>query len=345
VFICGLLLLLFRAFAFFALSRSQSNAVAASRSTLEQRDMTDDDLDPMAILAALGVPDAASAERVFGGWDTVIWRVERPSACAHPGVGSQAGASSALRLFRAGEEETCRREVAAMRAAAAGGLPVPVVHAEGAWRDRPALLLSWCPGRPLRDELFARPWRAWPLGRAFGRMLARVHALPPPDGLRESPQAWIDLAGPDEEPLKARLRSLARGPAALLHLDYHPLNVMTDGTEMTALLDWANARAGDPRADLARALTILRYGPAGAKTRRLLIILLGRVVELACSFGYRQVAGRPEEMAPFHAWAWTMVERDLAPKLGRPGVWLRPCHLEGFRRQAALWKRRAGLPA
>jgi len=34
---------------------------------------------------------------------------------------------------------------------------------------------------------------------------------------------------------------------------------------MTALLDWANARAGDPRADLARALAILRFGPAARR--------------------------------------------------------------------------------
>jgi aminoglycoside phosphotransferase (APT) family kinase protein len=295
--------------------------------------MTDSDLDPIAILAALGVTDAASAERVYGGWDTVIWRVER------------AGDTYALRVFRAEQAETCRREVVAMRAAAASGLPVPEVHAEGKWRDRPALLLSWCPGRSLRDEAFARPWRAWTLGREFGRTLARLHTVPLPEPLIAESEEWITLAGPDEEPLQARLRALARGPAALLHLDYHPLNVMTDGTRVTAILDWANTRAGDPRADLARTLAILRFSPAGAKSKRLLAVLLSRAAEWGCSSGYRQAAGRPEEMAAFHAWSWAYMAADLAPKVGRPGIWLRPHHLDRMRERAAYWKRRAEIRA
>jgi aminoglycoside phosphotransferase (APT) family kinase protein len=293
--------------------------------------MTGADLDPMAILAALGVPDAASAERVSGGWDTVIWRIERGDA------------TYALRLFRADQVETCRIEVLAMRIAAAGGLSVPAVHAEGMWHDRPALLLSWCPGRPLREELRARPWRAWTLGREFGQTLARIHAVPVPEHLHKYREDWIALADPDEKPLQSRLRALARGSAALLHLDYHPLNVMTDGTRITAILDWANARVGDPRADLARTLAILRFGPTLAKTRRWLAVLLGRMLELGCSSGYHQVAGRPKDMAPFHAWGWAILARDVAPKLGHPGHWLRQEHLERMRQRSAFWKRRAGL--
>src|SRR6476620_3840651 len=71
------------------------------------------DLDPHAILAALGITGAAEATPVSGGSDTAIWRV------AH---GRQI---YALRLFRAEQAATCQREIAAMRAAQAGGLPVP----------------------------------------------------------------------------------------------------------------------------------------------------------------------------------------------------------------------------
>src|SRR5207249_2808145 len=115
--------------------------------------------------------------------DTVIWRVER------------AGGVSALRLFRAEQGETCAREVAAMRAAAAAGLPIPTLQAEGMWKGRPALLLSWVTGRPLTHELRSQPWRAVPLGLAFGRMHARIHSVPAPAFLRQEPHDWIEWAG------------------------------------------------------------------------------------------------------------------------------------------------------
>jgi len=97
--------------------------------------MSEADLDPMAILGALGVSGVTAATPVSGGWDTAIWRVD----CG--------GKAYALRVFRAGEDKTRRREVEVMRAAAAGGISVPTVHAEGSWRDRPAMLLSWCAGQ------------------------------------------------------------------------------------------------------------------------------------------------------------------------------------------------------
>ncbi len=49
-------------------------------------------------------------------------------------------------------------------------------------------------------------------------------------------------------------------------------------------------------------------------------------------------------MAPFYAWAGGAMARDLAPKLGRPGVWLEPRHIEAIAGWAAGWRRRAGLP-
>lgn len=76
------------------------------------RDPLTEELDPLAILAALGVAGAASAERVTGGTNTAIWR------CEH------AGSIYALRLFRPEQRDTTHREQLARRAAE-GGLPVP----------------------------------------------------------------------------------------------------------------------------------------------------------------------------------------------------------------------------
>lgn len=208
------------------------------------------ELDPRAILAALGVSGVTAAEPVSGGWDTAIWRVE----CA--------GEAFALRVFHAGEDDTCRREVQVMQAAAAGGISVPSVHAEGSWQDRPAVLLSWCAGRPVRHEMTSDPASIRQLGRAFGQMQARIHALRAPEVLHRDPErSWIDWIGPGEESLKERLHAVAGRADRLLHLDYHPLNVMADGARITGVLDWTNARVGDPRADRARTFAILRVSP------------------------------------------------------------------------------------
>ena len=290
-----------------------------------------DDVDPRAVLEVLGASGAAAITAVRGGWDTSIWRVER------------ADGAFALRLFRAEQVAVCRRETVAMRAAESAGLPVPRIHAEGAWRGRPALLLSWCAGRPLGDELRTRPWLIWRLGLAFGRMQARIHAVPAPDPLRQDPESWIRWSGPDEAGLQARLRGLAPRADALLHLDYHPLNVLADRVGNLTVLDWANARAGDPRADLARTLAILRLSPRPSGGLGVTIAILLRILERAWCRGYLQVAGSVRGMAPFYAWAGAVMARDLAPKLGRPGVPLGSRHLEAIGRWTDGWKRRAGI--
>jgi aminoglycoside phosphotransferase (APT) family kinase protein len=291
-----------------------------------------DEPNPLAILAALGVREPSVVTPVTGGWDTVIWRVEH------------GGATYALRVFRADQAVQWRREVAVMQAVAEHGVPVPRVHATTLWQDRPALLLSWCPGRPVLHEVRARPWRAWSLGVAMGRVQARLHALRVPEALAPLLPAWIPRAGETELALQARLNALGRRrPAALLHLDYHPLNVMSADRTVTGVLDWANAAVGDPRADLARTVALLRLPPAPPGTPAVLVAGLRRVLEAGWRTGYQQVAGPFGDLALFYAWAGAMMERDLRPKLGKPGVWLQAGDLARIDRWTMSWKRRADI--
>ena len=293
--------------------------------------MNADALDPNAVLTALGVTEPVRVRRVGGGADTAIWRVER-------------GAERfALRLFRAEQAAVAEREVAAMAAAAEAGVRVPRVHAAGRWQDRPALLLSWSPGRPLLEELRARPWRAWGLGAEFGRTQAAIHAVPVPAALGGHAVQWAEWAEPDEG-LRACLGAVGRRPERLLHLDYHPLNVMVEGGRIVAVLDWANARGGDPRADLARTLSILRLGPLDGVPKG-----WGRWVRRALTAGWRrgyeEVAGSIGELAPFCAWAGAVMKRDLGPRVGRPDLtWLTPEYLAEVERWTAEWRARAGCP-
>jgi aminoglycoside phosphotransferase (APT) family kinase protein len=290
-------------------------------------------LDPLAVLDALGVPDAAAVTAVRGGFDTAIWRVERPAgACA-------------LRVFRPEQAAVCGLESAALTAVAAAGVAVPRVLRSGAWRDRPAVLITWCPGRPLADELAAHPWRAVALGVAFGRTQAAIHALPVPAAFRQSPLSWLDRPPAPGPELRARL---AAGRPALAHLDYHPLNVLTDGQRLTAVIDWVDARAADPRADLARTESILRVMPwRHPLPLALPVSALRRLLVAGWRYGYRRTAGgfpALAERAPYYAWAGAALERDVGRRLGQPGVPFTAADLARIRRWTSGWRRRAGLP-
>ena len=286
-------------------------------------------LDPHAILASLGVTAANQAEPIAGGADTALWRV------------LWRGQPYALRVFRPEQAAVCDREVAAMQAAATGGVPVPAVVRQGQWEDRPALLLSWMAGRPLAEQLFAQPHLIWQLGKAFGRTQAAIHALAAPPGLTAT--HWIEWAG-DEPELKARLYDLPSRKTALLHLDYHPLNLMVQGSQISGVLDWANARAGDPRADCARTYTILRVEPQSPNGDSLPMAVARRLLERAWRAGYLQAGGRLEDMALFYAWAGAVMIRDLSPRVNSPDFWLQAHHLDSVRGWCDAWKRRASIP-
>ena len=285
-------------------------------------------LDPLAILRTLGQTGPAQAVPVSSGADTAIWRIEQAD---HP---------FALRVFRPEQTAMARREVAAMALARASGLPIPAVHAEGIWRDRPALLLTWMPGDPL---LTAHPWRAWALGVALGRTQAAIHAIPVPPGCLGEASSWIDWGNPDDA-LRRLLLESASGQHALLHLDLHPMNVLVQGRQVSAVLDWANARIGDPRADLARTASILRFAPLPAGTPAPVGRAARRLLDAGWRRGYREVAGPIRGMAPFYAWAATAMVHDLSPRLGRHDMpWLTTDFLEQVRTWGAAWRFQAGL--
>src|SRR5215217_3804538 len=103
-------------------------------------------IDPAAVLAALGIRDAGNLQRVTGGWDTAIWRYSTPDGSGH-----------ALRVLRPAQAIRAGREQAALRAAEAGGLPVPRVEATGVWEGHPAVVLSWSPGVPLLAAVERQP--------------------------------------------------------------------------------------------------------------------------------------------------------------------------------------------
>jgi aminoglycoside phosphotransferase (APT) family kinase protein len=123
------------------------------------------------------------------------------------------GDGRVLRRFKRGGDPA--REAEIMEHARAHGFPVPAVLEV---RDD-ALVLELVAGPTMAADLRRRPW----LLARHARMLAELHA---------------------------RLHEIPFEGERLLHLDLHPENVLLPSGG-PVVIDWTNARAGDPGLDVA----------------------------------------------------------------------------------------------
>lgn len=114
-------------------------------------------------------------------------------------------------------------EAEVMRHALRCGLPVPLVHDA----DGPDLVLERLHGPTMAQLVMRRPWLARREARRLAALHAQVHAVDAP----------------------AALRSAGRG-ASLLHLDFHPENVVITAGGCR-VIDWTNAAAGPAAVDVA----------------------------------------------------------------------------------------------
>ena len=116
---------------------------------------------------------------------------------------------------------------------------------------------------------------------------------------------------------------------ALLHLDWHPLNVLVDGDEVSAIVDWVNARRGHPLLDIARTYALLTADPA-------LAALSPAERDLLAEVAGGWAAGYGPEAASIPAdclrWAGQMMLADLAGRYAED-----PAALEPLRRWTSRW--------
>ena len=137
----------------------------------------------------------------------------------------------------------------------------------------------------------ACPWHAWNYGqaRSGGTQALTIHSVPAPASLFH-PVPWVEWGKTRWCCVTACLRSKAR--AALLHLDLHAMNVLVERGNICAVLDWANTRAGDPRADLAWTASILRFAPLAASFSHRYLTLCGEHSRLAGGAAIGRSPGR-----------------------------------------------------
>ncbi|MCX4240233.1 phosphotransferase family protein [Paraliomyxa miuraensis] len=157
-----------------------------------------------------------------------------------------------------------RAEAEVLRALADSSLPVPRVMGVHGDESEAWLLLSRLPGEPLVEVLAAtreaeRP--AW--FRELGRLLAAIHTTPVPGCLveRDSTPWWqrprppLDPARSDDMLSATRLHGAEAPPAVFVHGDFTLDNVLGRDGRSSGVVDWGGAGRGDPRYDVALALT------------------------------------------------------------------------------------------
>jgi aminoglycoside phosphotransferase (APT) family kinase protein len=258
-----------------------------------------------------------------------------------------------------------RHEHAAPRRLRELGYPVPeplLLEERPDLFGGPFLVMERVPGPTLLRAMLRRFWRPRYYPPLMARAHARLHDLPAEGfpalgapsvdrGLAEVRAACRDgLAGltPGAEWLGARRPPPPARPS-ILHLDFHPLNLIVRPDGALVVLDWTYAEVGDPHADVAMTLLLLEHAPVGAGLPARLAALVGRpIVERGYLRTYRRLRPLDEgRLAYFRAWA-------ALRRLARYARWLRvgpgvsgckhdlvgrlsPGFLDGLRRSFVRW--------
>ncbi|MFE1876443.1 phosphotransferase [Streptomyces sp. NPDC059496] len=166
---------------------------------------------------------------------------------------------------------------------AACGYPVPRVY-EITDTD---MVLERLAGPTMLDVLAQRPWRVGSLGRELGRLHDRLHAVPAPKR--------FGTADGDR----------------VLHLDLPPSNVILT-RRGPVVIDWCNAGAGDPAADVAMTMVTVGSADVPGFAARLGRGLLLRGIRSGCR---TDPAGRMQEVVRVK-----LDDPNLTP---REAAWLR----------------------
>jgi len=217
--------------------------------------------------------DYAGAPVAFAdGWETYTYHFRLQAPALPPALTRPL----TLRIYAspngAGRAE---HEFAAQRRLAALGYPVPeplLLEQTSDLFGGPFFLMEKVPGRMALDMLVWRPWRIVTFPAQMADIHARLHRLPSDD----FPAPRGEFLGRQLDQVAAVIREhglhgLAPGldwlrahrpapPASprILHLDFHPLNLIRRADGSLAVIDWTYADVGDPHADVATTLMLMQ---------------------------------------------------------------------------------------
>jgi aminoglycoside phosphotransferase (APT) family kinase protein len=179
-----------------------------------------------------------------------------------------------LRAYLPGREaltpERARREFRTIELARASGVPSSeplYLDADGRFLGRPAMLLSYLSGQSVHRPRDLVTW-----ANDLAVAMHGVHAVGPEDAdlswlprfgaaeirseldeVRDSVMALDDgVAAAALEMLEARFEDVAWPEECLIHGDFWPGNTVWGRGRLVGVIDWADARLGDPRLDVVQ---------------------------------------------------------------------------------------------
>jgi aminoglycoside phosphotransferase (APT) family kinase protein len=144
------------------------------------------------------------------------------------------GAGQVLRRARSGRSLAAEADV--MQYLADKGFPVPRIDAIS--DDGTDLVMERIAGPTMVDLLGAKPWLVRRCGATLAQLHVRLHEI-------EAPPHW------PASPLGAG--------DSVVHLDFHPLNVIMSPSG-PIVIDWPYATRGDPHTDVALAWVLMAAG-------------------------------------------------------------------------------------
>ncbi len=172
-------------------------------------------------------------------------------------------------------------EAETIRLVRAAGLPAPAVHGVVTVAGRPGIVLDRVDGPSLWDRMVAEPARLAEWTGILVGLQRVLLATPAPAGLSSVAgriRHQLDSAplGPQDRKATAAVLTGLPDGAALCHFDLHPDNVILAASG-PVVVDWFDAAAGDPAADVARSSVLMRAETAVGHLRQAPVAFLRRL--------------------------------------------------------------------
>lgn len=180
------------------------------------------------------------------------------------------GTDAVIKVLRPGIPDAwASREAETTRLVHDAGLPAPAVLDLTTVNGRPGIVLEQIRGASMWDQMLARPDDIPRLAGTLAELQSQINNTPVPAGLPRLVDRLGDniskaplLSASEREHALSELNSLP--PAhALCHFDVHPNNVLMSDRE-PMVIDWFDAAAGSPAADIVRASVLMRRDAADA---------------------------------------------------------------------------------
>jgi aminoglycoside phosphotransferase (APT) family kinase protein len=284
----------------------------------------------------LGVSDLRYLSKplpICEGWESYIYHFQlEPSDGLPPGYQQPL----TLRVFWTAQGvPRARHEFAVLHHMRRLGYPVPAAIALDESCNLfggPFMLIEQIPGPRLLDLSLRRPWKIFSVACEMAEAHAALHQLPahgfpaPPKPMLQRSLNELRLLAHDyalgglEPGLDWLLAHQPAPPAApsILHMDFHPLNLMHDPARGGVVIDWTEGDVGDPHADIAVFMMLIECTPAPHPTPwELLATWIGRPLLLGLYLrAYRrQYPIDGDKLTYYRAWA-------ALRQLARCGRWL-----------------------